>query len=251
MTEFTANNNDSVSTNISSFFVNYEFHLWMSFDWLLNMTELWTTRERIQREKADFIAVKMNELWDFLKDETNMTQTKMKVFTNNWHSMTLRYKVSDMIWLFTKNIWTEQPLKKLNHKMKGSFRIVRKVYTSSYELELSASMKTHWVFHSLLLWLNLNDLLLNQTPEPVSSVIVNDKEEWEVDNILNSRLHYERLQYQVKWHEIDVNWTWYNAESFEHSPELIRAFHEVYLNKLSAAVQSFKQSEAHSRREER
>jgi hypothetical protein len=44
-------------------------------------------------------------------------------------------------------------------------------------------------------------------------VVVTDEEEWEVDDILDSRL-FERgkqLQYKVKWTGLDQDLEWYNA----------------------------------------
>ena len=45
-------------------------------------------------------------------------------------------------------------------------------------------------------------------------MIVNDGEEWEVDDILDSRLYGrgKRLQYRVKWKGYDTDLEWYNAD---------------------------------------
>jgi hypothetical protein len=66
-------------------------------------------------------------------------------------------------------------------------------------------------------------------------VIVNEQQEWEVKEIIDSRRHRNRLQYRVKWigfHDPDK--TWYPANNFENSPNAIRQFHARYPTKPSA-----------------
>ncbi|POS81953.1 hypothetical protein EPUL_006814, partial [Erysiphe pulchra] len=56
--------------------------------------------------------------------------------------------------------------------------------------------------------------------------IVNDEEEWEVENILSSRIHYGKLQYMVQWRSWDPDPEYYNADNFINAPFKIRDFHE-------------------------
>ena len=44
----------------------------------------------------------------------------------NKHKKKLFYDIGDKVWLFTKNINTDQSSKKLNHKMIGSFKVIKK-----------------------------------------------------------------------------------------------------------------------------
>ena len=60
-------------------------------------------------------------------------------------------------------------------------------------------MKVHPVFQVSLLETAANDPLPGQRIEPPSPVRVDGEEVWEVDEILNSRLHYRPGQYKVKW----------------------------------------------------
>ena len=56
------------------------------------------------------------------------------------------YDIGDKIWLSTKNISTDLPSKKLNHKMIGSFEVIGKKRIL-LELKLPQAMKIHNVFH--------------------------------------------------------------------------------------------------------
>ena len=76
---------------------------------------------------------------------------------------------------------------------------------SSYKLELSDSMRVHDVFHPDLLRPAANDSLSDQKNESLNSIVINDEDEWKIDDILNSRRYRKRLQYKVKWHDYDIN----------------------------------------------
>ena len=70
------------------------------------------------------------------------------------------YKIENKVFLLIKNIDTMRPLKKLNYKIIGSFKIIQKT-GGSYELDLLKLMtRKHSVFHSLLLRRAEEDLLL-------------------------------------------------------------------------------------------
>ena len=70
--------------------------------------------------------------------------------------------------------------------MIGLYKI-KKLIESSCQLDLLTSMKIHNVFHPSLLRKASSNLLPGQHNDPAPPVIVNDEEEWEVNNILNAR----------------------------------------------------------------
>ena len=62
---------------------------------------------------------------------------------------------------------------------------------------------------------------------PPPAVIVDNEEEWEVERILDSRRHYNRLQYHVKWKGFDAP-TWQPDYDMQHSTEAVREFHRLW-----------------------
>ena len=56
-------------------------------------------------------------------------------------------KSGEMVWSLTRNVKTTRPSKKLDYKKMGPFKIIKKVGTSSYKLDLPASMTIHNTFH--------------------------------------------------------------------------------------------------------
>ncbi len=65
------------------------------------------------------------------------------------------------------------------------------------QLELSQSMKIHNTFHISLLRKVATDFLIEQIQLSSFSVMMNDEKEYEMNDILNSRYHYDKLQYRV------------------------------------------------------
>ena len=52
-----------------------------------------------------------------------------------------------------------------------------------------------------------NDPYPGQIAPPPPAIIIDREEEWEVETIVDSGLHYNRLQYLVKWKGYDIP-TW-------------------------------------------
>ncbi len=130
------------------------------------------------------------------------------------------------------NIITVRLFKKLNDKMLDSFQITDSI-NSFYKLKLSKTMHIHDVFHSELLCSVVNDSLSDQKNEFSRSIMINDEDEWKIDNILNFQCYQRRLQYQVKWKNYDNDLNWYNADNnkFMNAQKMIDEFHIRYSRK--------------------
>jgi len=69
--------------------------------------------------------------------------------------------------------------------------------------------------------------LHDQKNEFSDSIVINDKDEWKIDDILNSRWYQRWLQYKVKWNDYDNDLNWYNADDdeFMNAQKIIDNFH--------------------------
>ena len=198
MAEFADNNADSAATTLSPFFLNHGFHPQMSFG--PDPTSYEATRQRLQAQRAEEVTERMKEILAFAKEHIAEARERMSEQANR-HCKDVDYEVGDMVFLNSKNIKTQRPSKKLNDKMLDPFKVIAKV-ERAFQLELPRTMLIHNVFHPGLLRKAATDPLSEQRQTPSPPIIVNDQEEWEVDEILNSR-HFgcgRQLQYQVKWH---------------------------------------------------
>ncbi len=143
-------------------------------------------------------------------------------------------KVDDQVWLVFENIKITRSCKDLKDKQLDLYSITVKVETF-YRLQLFRSMKhIHSVFSSKYLWSSSSNFLSKQHSELSRSMIIEENEEhWEVEDILNFRQYKERLQYKIKWIEIDRDDEWYyvNKGKFNDSKKVLNEFHKLYSNK--------------------
>ncbi len=77
------------------------------------------------------------------------------------------------------------------------------------------------------------DFLSEQHSESLRLITIKDDEHWKIDDILNFRRYRDRIQYKVKWTDLDRNDEWYyvDKEKFNDSKKVLNEFHKLYLNK--------------------
>jgi len=201
----------------------------MSFD--LDIIEYESTRERLQIAQVEDIFNHMNKTLIFTREALIKTRKQMMNQANK-HRKKINYKIESKMFLNEQNIITARLFKKLNDKMLDSFQITDSV-DSFYKLKLSKTMCIHDVFYSELLRSVVNDSLSDQKNESSKSIVINDENEWKIDDILNFRWYQRRLQYQVKWKSYDNDLNWYNADDneFMNAQEMIDEFHIRYSRK--------------------
>ena len=90
-------------------------------------------------------------------------------------------------------------------------------------------MRSYPVYHVSLLEPAASDPLVGQKQPPPPPIIVDENSEWEVEEILDSKLVRKTLKYLVRWAGYDEI-TWEPAELLRNSPTLVRYFHRKYPN---------------------
>ena len=105
---------------------------------------------------------------------------------------------------------------------------VKKLIGSSYRLDLLHTMKIYDVFHSNLLQKVAINLLPSQQNSPLLSTVVDNKEKWEVNNILDAKQDRggKKVLFWVKWKEYDDNKIWYNTANFDHAQDVVDNFYK-------------------------
>lgn len=227
--EFAANQSPSATTGMSPFFLNKGYDPRMSFSAPRQLPG--STRQRIQFGKASSIAISMEDILHKARLAMSLSQKRATEQTDKSRKL-CEYTAGDLVWLSTRHVNTERPSKKLDDKMIGPFKVLSQ-HGVSYRLELPSSMKIHDVFHASLLRRAPAQPLPGQLAEPQGPVVVDNNDEWEVDDILDSRYfgRNKRLQYRAKWtgHEPDA--TWYEAKDFQNATDVVRDYHLRYPGK--------------------
>ena len=225
MGEFSANANVSATTKVSPFLATKSYNLKMSFDPVDLSAN--STRERIANSTARSIANRMEEVWDFMREEMTKSQVKQVVAANCHRKEPPVYKVENEVFLSTKNIRTERLSKKLDDKNIGPFKI-KKLVRLLYQLELPHTMEIYDVFHPNLLWKVADDPLLGQQNIPPPPTVVNDKKEWEVDDILDAKHGRggKKVLFRVKWKRYNNDKAWYNATNFDYAQDIVNDFYK-------------------------
>ena len=216
--EFVGNNTVSEATKVIPFFANKDYHPRMGFEKLL--------ATRVPQElKTDKFITHMKELEQFLKTEMQFAQAKYETATNRHCILAPSYQVGNKVWLSTKNLQIKRLSQKLDMRWAGPFKVKQVINPYAYELDLPRAYGVHPVFHVNLLDPVATDSLEGHWQEPPPPILIDNKEEWLVEEILDSQKIRGSLNYLVKWIGSD-NPTWQPAADITHSPELLQEFYE-------------------------
>jgi Chromo (CHRromatin Organisation MOdifier) domain len=233
MAEFVENVNLSTSSGMSLFFANYGFEPRIEFD-TNKISDPESTRERLEQGHARTLIDRMEQIWTNIRIRLQKAQNKMTEFANRKRK-NVNYEVEEKVFLSTKNIDTTRPSKKLDLKIIEPFEIIRKT-EGSYELDLPELIKRKFpIFHSSLLRRAAENPLPGQIEQPEPPIMIKGEEQYEVDDILDARKRYGKVQFKAKWKgypmEHPENDTWYDASDFTDSKELVEDFYTRYPRK--------------------
>ena len=109
------------------------------------------------------------------------------------------YKMKKRVYLQTDNIKMKWKSKKLNYKSIESFMILRNIKNLNYELELSAKIKIHSVFHAFMLQQCNQDISIQ-----ITETLIEFNDEYEVETILKKRMISRKSYYFIKWKEYNI-----------------------------------------------
>ena len=226
LAEFTYNNSENSSTNMTPFFANHGHH--PIFDVTLIRETMVPEAERRILDLKNLNEDLQANLRNAVRSYTEQANKSRIDFPN--------LNPGDLVFLDRRNLKTTRSSKKLDHKKFGPFKIKRKINQVAYELVLPKSMKVHPVFHVSLLEPKSKLIVPALQEKPPTPEIIEDQEHYEVESILDSRLHRNWLQYLVHWKGFDPSEdTWEPAVSVQEDiPDLVSEFHLQYPFKPNA-----------------
>ncbi|MBW0476143.1 hypothetical protein O181_015858 [Austropuccinia psidii MF-1] len=140
-----------------------------------------------------------------------------------------------MVWLSSKNIKQTRPTKKLSERWLGPCPILKKFSTHAYHLKLPSQWKyIHPVFHIFLLKTVKTSTIPDWHQELPPLIIIEEEEEWEVSQILDSKIKRGKLWYLVEWKGFSQDTersSWEPTKIFKNCPEPLKGFHSLYPDK--------------------
>ena len=224
--EFAYNNAPHSATQVSPFFANYGYnpHATLSLD------------VSVRDPNAHDFSRQFSELHDYCREQLAIAQSQYQTPADRHRSLIPdTFVPGATVWLNTKNIKTSRPSKKLDHKRLGPFKILERVSTSAFRLELPRAMRfLHPVFHASLLSIHRPNSIPNRTQPPPPPIEIDGQTEYEVVAILDSRRIRRKVHYLVRWagHETTAeSETWEPLENVENAQDLVDQFHERYPTK--------------------
>ncbi|KAG5716111.1 hypothetical protein E4T56_gene10872 [Termitomyces sp. T112] len=216
LAEFTYNNMPHSTTGVSPFYANKGYN-----------PRLTLSLKDIPSHIAHEVAEDLRSLHQFLRDEINTANQAYSKHTNTHRKPTPDWPPGTLVWLDRQNLKTWRPSIKLDHKRLGPFKVLWKVSTHAYKLDLPPGLKgLHPVFHVRLLEKHAPVPFPSQHPSRLSPIEVEDKYHYEVDEILNSWIVCSQLQYLVRWkgYGPEDN-TWEPQKNLDRAPNELRDFH--------------------------
>jgi len=130
----------------------------------------------------------MQKSWEHVTKAMEEAQKNIKKQFNKKRQNSQGLKVRDNVWLENKNIYLNQPSKKLDNKIYRPFRISKDIGLGAFQLELLEG----WMIHNIF-----NEDLLTQCVEPKFTeqheelapppTIINEEEKYEVEEVRKHR----------------------------------------------------------------
>ncbi len=230
--EFVVNNASSSITLASFFLINSSQNSRLNFKFFKSLLKNLTFQARDKLINVEEFIKKMKKLTEHLRDEMLIAQIIYKFNVNLSCHSCFKYFVEDEVWLNACNLSIAFLAVKLNDHNVDFFKIKRVFKNNSLiiELNLSAFMKIHSIFHVILLNHIASDFLLSQRQKSWELIVIeNDKRFWYVNSILNFKRdkHYNSslLKYYVDWK--DHFSTWKSFHLLNNCEQTLNEYHLV------------------------
>ena len=213
LAEFAYNNSVSATTSFTPFYLNY------GLDPRKDLNELY---KESPNETAKEFANRMNILLKQAKDEISKSVDNMEKYYN-LNRKNAEFKVGDLVLLSTKNIkYRNQKNKIISKKFKpkyiGPFKILEKISTLAYKLDLPNELKIHPVFNIIALKKYSGEINENET----NYNDIFSEEDKIINKLIGKKILDNEVYYLVTYKESEIyEDTWVNESQLENHKHLI------------------------------
>jgi hypothetical protein len=220
LTEWWYNTSFHTATKMTPFMALYGYHPPSITSSLKEKSKVQAVEDHIENQQ---------QILQILKDNLTMAQNRMKQQADQ-HRSERSFEVGDWVFLRLqpyKQMSLKQAKKdnKLSPKYYGPYKVLQKIGTMAYKLELPASSRVHPVFHVSCLKKVIGDKI------PVQTILPELDEEGKIilepEAITDTRIHQLRnrsiSEYLIKWRKLPAEDSTWEDESFiQKHPELLK-----------------------------
>jgi len=189
--EFAYNNKVQTSTKVSPFMANNEQDPCMGFE----------LRKKGKFEEVNKFVERIQEIQEEAKAALGKVQENMKKYADRHRGEVEEYRVGDLVLLSTKDLKYQmvgRRTEKLTERFVGPYKVKPIVSTNAIELELPSIIKIHLVVNVSRVQ-RYTSQVEGQKKEIPQPMVIEGKEEWEVEQIMNKRRVRGRDKYLVRW----------------------------------------------------
>jgi hypothetical protein len=213
LAQFAYNSAVTETTKVSPFYANY------GYDPVAYQTPLPTNT---LSQDAMIQVDNIKSLHKELASDIAFLAYRSASYYNAKRSIEPTLKKGDRVYLLQKNVKTQRPSDKLDHKKLGPFEINEVKGRVNYKLKLPKTMEIYPVFHVSLLEL----APLGAPPAPITEVQpVNPNAIYDVEEILDCQYIRGKVKYLIKWLDYPQSENTWEPKSALDCPEKLEAFH--------------------------
>jgi hypothetical protein len=237
LAEFASNNAVSETTGVSPFYANYGYHPRLGFEPRQACSPEKTPQQKREFLKAHNIADRFDRILTQLKALAAEAIERYERNANAHRSDAPIYDVGQKVWLNTRNLKTNRPMKKGDDKWTGPYEITA-VYPRACALRLPEQMKVFPVFHNSLLRPHSEekgfpgqDKINNAESRHLRGRVLEREdgtdevvEKWEFEELLDCH-NEDGLNYLVKWKYHEA--TWQPASDLKGQDQALWDFHDA------------------------
>ena len=241
LAEFAMNNVISETTGVSPFFANYGFNPRLGVEPSQPTPPNLTSAQKHQFYRANAVADRFDRIITQLKALAQQSIDKYERYANEHREDAPKYTVGQKVWVDTRHMKTNRPMKKGDDKVAGPFKIL-KVYPRACLVELPPSMKIFPVFHFSLLRPYTNarglpgqdQINANESKHLRGRVLERDDgteepaEKWMFEKILDNH-NEDGLHYLIKWKHHPASWQ--PAHDLKGQDEVLLKYHTAHPEK--------------------
>jgi hypothetical protein len=227
--DYVQNGTPHESTGLQPHEVMMGFPMPKPYDWE-KRTQDWSDiprQEKLNRTDAQQVAKTIQGYVELARETMGKAQERMRSQANA-HRREPDFEVGDTVRVLRKtySTTTDRPSDKLEFPLTKGWYTIKEKSGHSFLLDLPDDWKGPKLFHADRLRKFDNNPLPGQACDNPGPEDVDGEPEWEVQEVLASKLSRGKLYYQVQWRGWNADETWYLAENFKNATAALQQYHD-------------------------